>query len=40
MAYRLLTPVQPIDTLESDVYFPAVTFTTLGYGDITLRNGN
>jgi hypothetical protein len=24
--------------LESDVYFPAVTFTTLGYGDITLSS--
>jgi hypothetical protein len=36
LAYRLLTPVQPIDTLEAAVYFSAVTFTTLGYGDITL----
>jgi voltage-gated potassium channel len=35
-AYRLLTPVQPIDSLEAAVYFSAVTFTTLGYGDITL----
>jgi len=38
VAYRLLTPVQPIDTLESAVYFSAVTFTTLGYGDITLSS--
>ena len=36
VAYRMLTPVQPIDTLEAAVYFSAVTFTTLGYGDITL----
>ena len=38
VAYRLLTPVQPIDTLEAAVYFSAVTFTTLGYGDITLSS--
>jgi voltage-gated potassium channel len=36
VAYRLLTPIQPIDTLEAAVYFSAVTFTTVGYGDITL----
>lgn len=38
VAYRLLTPVQPIDNLETAVYFSAVTFTTLGYGDITLSS--
>jgi hypothetical protein len=38
VAYRLLTTVQPIDTLEAAVYFSAVTFTTLGYGDITLSS--
>jgi hypothetical protein len=38
VAYRLLTPVQPIDTLEAAMYFSAVTFTTLGYGDITLSS--
>ncbi len=38
VAYRLLTPVQPIDNLEAAVYFSAVTFTTLGYGDITLSS--
>jgi hypothetical protein len=37
IAYRLLTPIDPIDTLEAAVYFSAVTFTTLGYGDITLN---
>jgi hypothetical protein len=38
VAYRLLAPVQPIETLEAAVYFSAVTFTTLGYGDITLSS--
>lgn len=38
VAYRLLAPVQPIEDLESAVYFSAVTFTTLGYGDITLSS--
>lgn len=38
VAYRLLTPVEPIGDLESAVYFSAVTFTTLGYGDITLSS--
>jgi voltage-gated potassium channel len=38
IAYRLLTPVEPIDSLEAAVYFSAVTFTTLGYGDITLSS--
>jgi hypothetical protein len=35
-AYQLLTPVAPIGTLEQAIYFSVVTFTTLGYGDITL----
>jgi hypothetical protein len=35
-AYLLLEPVAPIATFEAAVYFSAVTFTTLGYGDITL----
>ncbi|UHD15657.1 potassium channel family protein [Thiocapsa bogorovii] len=38
VAFRLLTPVQTIDTLEAAIYFSAVTFTTLGYGDITLSS--
>jgi len=36
LAYRLLTPVTPICTLEQALYFSAITFTTVGYGDITL----
>lgn len=36
IAYRVLTPIRPIDSMEVAVYFSAVTFTTLGYGDITL----
>jgi hypothetical protein len=36
LAYRLLTPVTPIGTLEQAVYFSAITFTTVGYGDVTL----
>lgn len=35
--YLLLTPVSPIATLESAVYLSAITFTTVGYGDITLQ---
>lgn len=36
VAYRLLTPIGSLDTFEKAVYFSSVTFTTLGYGDITL----
>lgn len=36
LAYRLLTPVTPLGTLEQALYFSAITFTTVGYGDITL----
>ena len=34
--YRNMGPVGELDTLEAAVYFSFVTFTTLGYGDITL----
>lgn len=37
LAYLLVVPGE-LDTLESAVYFSAVTFTTLGYGDITLSS--
>jgi voltage-gated potassium channel len=36
-AYLLLQPVSPIKDFETAVYFSAVTFTTLGYGDIVLE---
>ena len=35
-AYRLLVPLSEIDTLETAFYFSLVTFTSLGYGDVTL----
>lgn len=35
-AYRLLPVGDSVDTFEEAVYFSFVTFTTLGYGDITL----
>jgi hypothetical protein len=36
MAYLYLLPAQVLDSAEEAVYFSFVTFTTLGYGDITL----
>jgi len=38
-AYQLLLPVNELGTFEEAVYFSFVTFTTLGYGDITLSEG-
>jgi len=38
MAYLVLIPSSELPTLESAMYFSAVTFTTLGYGDITLSS--
>jgi hypothetical protein len=35
-AYMILLPVAVLDTFEEAAYFSFVTFTTLGYGDITL----
>ena len=39
VAYLRLTPVGELRTLEEAVYFSFVTFSTLGYGDITLSEG-
>jgi hypothetical protein len=39
VAYQLLLPVNELATFEEAVYFSFVTFTTLGYGDITLSEG-
>lgn len=38
VAYLLLLPVSQLDTFEKAAYFSMVTFTTLGYGDITLSD--
>jgi hypothetical protein len=38
-AYQLLLPIDELGTFEEAVYFSFVTFTTLGYGDITLGEG-
>jgi voltage-gated potassium channel len=37
--YRVLVPVSELPDFETAVYFSFVTFTTLGYGDITLSDG-
>lgn len=36
LAYVLILPGDQLASFEQAVYFSAVTFTTLGYGDITL----
>jgi hypothetical protein len=38
-AYQALLPVNELASFEEAVYFSFVTFTTLGYGDITLSEG-
>lgn len=38
-AYLSLVPVNELTSFEEAVYFSFVTFTTLGYGDITLSEG-
>ena len=37
--YQVLMPVKELASFEEAVYFSFVTFTTLGYGDITLSEG-
>jgi len=39
LTYLWLPSVAGLETLEKSVYFSLVTFTTLGYGDITLQTG-
>jgi len=39
VTYRNLIPGGELETFEEAVYFSFVTFTTLGYGDITLSEG-
>jgi voltage-gated potassium channel len=36
MAYLLLTELPQLSTFEEAIYFSLTTYTTLGYGDITL----
>ena len=38
-AYLVLVPTGELQTMEQALYFSFVTFTTLGYGDITLSEG-
>jgi voltage-gated potassium channel len=38
-AYLLFLPSGELGSMEEAVYFSFVTFTTLGYGDITLTQG-
>ena len=37
--YELMVPIGELANFETAVYFSFVTFTTLGYGDITLSEG-
>lgn len=39
VSYRALLSADELGTFETAVYFSFVTFTTLGYGDITLSEG-
>ena len=39
LAYLYLLPENVFDSFEEATYFSFVTFTTLGYGDITLAGG-
>ncbi|MEO1615793.1 MAG: potassium channel family protein [Planctomycetota bacterium] len=39
LVYLLIPTIEGIQTLEEAIYFSTVTFTTLGYGDVTL-SGN
>jgi len=38
-AYRALVPEGELATFEEALYFSFVTFSTLGYGDVTLSEG-
>ena len=39
VAYQALVPASELASFEEAVYFSFVTFTSLGYGDITLSHG-
>jgi voltage-gated potassium channel Kch len=36
----MLPGITEFDTIEKAIYFSLVTFTTLGYGDITISSAN
>ncbi len=38
LTYYLLPAITEFETLEKAIYFSLVTFTTLGYGDITISS--
>ena len=40
MVYRLLPGITEFETFEKSIYFSLVTFTTLGYGEITIGSSN
>ncbi len=40
LVYMLLPGVTEFETFEKSMYFSLVTFTTLGYGEITIASGN
>jgi len=40
LVFMLLPGVTEFETFEKSMYFSLVTFTTLGYGEITIASGN
>jgi hypothetical protein len=38
--YYLLPGITEFESIEKAIYFSLVTFTTLGYGDITINSAN
>lgn len=40
VTYYILPGITELATLEESVYFSLVTYTTLGYGDITIKSSN
>ena len=40
LVYMFLPGITEFETFEKSMYFSLVTFTTLGYGEITISSGN
>ena len=40
LVYMFLPGITEFETFEKSIYFSLVTFTTLGYGEITIASGN